>query len=223
MSAVLELAQPRKLLPRWHTHGDQLIVIDGAYTYLRASDVEHLAGIPAWGEGDTVLGDEWPLDVDGIHFYLLEDALRRCEQHGTAGARAYVAWLLEFLASVDAAALENAHKIVPFTEALTVAQAARQLQRDHGIAINRTQLFAALDELDWIGRNSPDHDWVIGPEAHTRDLLTLREVNIPAATREGQRRYLQVHVTRRGLVELATALAPPPDAPAPAPHPTPLF
>lgn len=223
MSAVVELAQPRKLVPRWHTHGDLLLVIDGAYTYLRADDVEQLSGIPPWGEGDTVLGDSWPLDVEGVHFYLLDDALRRCEQHGTRTAREFTAWLLDFLASVDDAVLENAHRVVPFIEALTVAQAARDLTRQHGIRVNRKQLFAALDDLDWIGRNSPEHDWVISPEAHARDLLTLREVNIPAATREGKRRYLQVHVTRRGLAELVKALTPAEPQPAPAHLPTPLF
>lgn len=214
---MVELAQPRKLLPRWHGHGDQLIIVDGAYTYLRAEDVEHLAGIPAWGEGETVLGDEWPLDVAGTHFYLLEDALRRCEAHGTLTARAYVEWVLGFLAVVDDDVLEDAHRVVPFTEALTVTQAARHLSAELGITLGRAQLFAHLDRLDWIGRNTSEDDWVITPSAHVRDLLTLRPVNVPAATRQRRRRYLQVHVTRAGLAELARALA------TPTPPPPPLF
>lgn len=219
MSAVLELAQPRKLRPRWHGHGNLLIVVDGAYTYLRAEDVEHLAGIPTWGEGDTVLGDEWPLDLDGMHFYLLADALRRCEQHGTRGAADFTTWLLDFLAGVDDAVLELAHQPVPFTEALTVTQAARQLSADLGITLGRDQLFAHLDAFDWIGRNSPEHDWVIDPTAHRLDLLTLRTVIVPAPNRDRRRAYPQVHVTPRGLAELARRLTP---TPTPPPTP-PLF
>ncbi|WZH36275.1 MAG: hypothetical protein PIR02_16125 [Microbacterium enclense] len=214
MTVMVELAQPRKLLPRWYGHGDLLVVIDGAYTYLRADDVEHLAGIPAWGEGDTVLGDEWPLDVDGVHFYLLDDALRRCDQHGTLASREFTTWLLDFLSHVDDTVLEQAHQPVPFTEALTVAQAARHLSTELGINLGRDQLFDHLDRLDWIGRNTPEDDWIITPAAHTGDLLTLRPVNIPAPTKERRRRYLQVHVTRHGLdrlrVHLAPATPPPP-------------
>lgn len=205
---MVQLAQPRKLIPRWHGHGDQLIVIDGAYTYLRADDVEHLAGIPAWNDGDTVLGDEWPLDLNGVHFYLLDDALRRCDKRGTLTAREYSTWLLSFLAGVDDEVLEQAHRVVPFTDALTVTQAARQLSADLDITLGRDQLFHELDRLDWISRNTIDDDWIISPAAHTRDLLTLRAVNIPAPTRDRRRRYLQVHITRAGLAELATHLAP---------------
>ncbi|WP_396645396.1 phage antirepressor KilAC domain-containing protein [Microbacterium sp.] len=217
MSAVVELAQPRKLLSRWHGHGDLLIVIDGAYTYLRADDVEHLAGIPRWSTGDTVLGDEWPLDVAGVAFYLLDDAFRRCEQHGTLMAREFTAWLLEFLARVDDTVLEEAHQPVPFTNAHTVTQAARALAESLRITLGRDQLFEQLDRLDWIGRNTPDDDWVITPFAHTRDLLTLRPVNVPASNRERRRRYLQIHVTPRGLDELRRLLAPA------VPPPPPLF
>lgn len=206
MSAVVELAQPRKLLPRWSGHGDLTIVIDGAYTYLRADQVEQLAGIPPWGEGETVLPDEWPLDVAGIPFYSMDDAVRKCEQHGTALALEFVTWLREFLAGVDDEALELAHRVVPFVEAFTVSNAAAILDADPAISMGRARLFAHLEQLGWIERSSPAHDWVITRRPHDRDWLVLRPVRVPAPTRSGWRDYPQVHVTAAGIAELRRTL-----------------
>lgn len=220
---MVELAQPRKLLPRWPGHGDLTIVIDGAYTYLRADQVEQLAGIPAWGDGETVLPDEWPLDVAGTPFYAIDDAVQKCERHGTALAAEFVSWLREFLSTVDDDALEQAHKVVHFTDAYSMTRAARILDADPTITMGRDRLFAYLEQLGWIERSSPAHDWIITRRPHDRDWLTLRAVRVPAGNKTGWRDYLQVHVTPAGIAELRRTLhalnrgAPPTDIPAAQP------
>ena len=80
-----------KLIPRWPGHGDLTIVVDGDRTYLRADDVERLAQVPAWSEGETILGEEWPEELDGVPFYTLEAATAKAMQHaGKEPARMFL-------------------------------------------------------------------------------------------------------------------------------------
>lgn len=204
MTAVVELAQPRKLVPRWLGHGDLTVVITPDRVYLRADQVEALAGIPPWGTGSTLLPDEWPLDVDGIDFYDIDTATTMCEQHDTALAAEFVAWVNGFLTTVDGVVLEQAHRVTPFTESLTVAQAARALDADPAITMGRDRLFELLEQQGWIERNSTHHDWTVTARAHYADWVTLRAVNVPDGHKT--RRYLQVHVTPAGMTELRRIL-----------------
>lgn len=204
---MVELAQPRKLLPRWPGHGDLALIIDATNTvYLRAEHVEALAGVPRWETDSALIAADWPVDVVGVPHYVAAAAIAKCEQHGTALALEFISWLRTFLDQVDDVVLEQAHAVVPFVDAYPVARAAELLDRDPAISIGRDRLFRHLEQLGWIERNTPAHDWVITHHAHQRDLLTYRNVRVPAPTRAGYRLYPQVHVTAAGLDELRSTL-----------------
>lgn len=214
----------RRLLARWPRHGDLDIRVDLAdgRTWIRADQVEQLADIPTWSTGDTLLGDEEVHSIDDAWFYDVDGAIAKCAHHGTALAGEFADWLRAFLANVDEQVLEDAHKVVPFTEAHTVAQAARVLDGDPAITMGRDRLFAHLEQLGWIERSSAAHDWIITREPHDHDWLTLRAVNVPDGL--GLRRYLQIHVTAAGLDEIRRTLyALGRGEPAAAPAPIPLF
>jgi hypothetical protein len=224
--AVATAATPiyRRLYPRWPGHGDLDIRVDLAdgRTWLRADQVEQLAGIPRWATGDTLLGDEEVLAIGDAWFYDLDGAIAKCAHHGTALAADFADWIREFTANIDDQALETAHKTVPFIHALTVAQAARVLDGDPAISMGQNRLFAHLEQLGWIERSTAAHDWIITCTPHERDWLTLRTVTIPDGRET--RRYLQVHVTRAGLDEIRRTLyALGRGDPAEQPTLTPLF
>jgi len=226
VGAVATAATPiyRRLYARWPRHGnlDIRVNITDRSVWLRADQVEQLAGIPPWATGDTLLGDEEVLAIGDAWFYDLDGAVAKCAHHGTALAVAFGDWVREFAADVDDQVLENAHQRVAFIHALTVAQAARVLDGDPAISMGRDRLFAHLEQLGWIERSSPAHDWIITREAHQRDWLTLRTVTIPNGI--DTRPYLQVHVTHAGLDEIRRTLyALRRGDPAEQPTPIPLF
>lgn len=222
VSAVATAPIYRRLFPRWPHHGNLEIRVDvtDGRTWLRADQVEQLACIPPWSTGDTLLGDEYLASIDGADFYDIDSAVAKCSHHGTALAAEFADWIRTFIANVDDVVLEHAHKTVAFTEALTVAQAARALDDDPAISMGRDRLFAHLEQLGWIERASAAHDWIITHTPHQHDWLTLRSVNVPDG--RDSRRYLQIHVTRAGLDELRRTLyalgrGDPADTPAPIP------
>jgi hypothetical protein len=220
VSAVVELARPRRLIPRWPGHGDLHLLVDDPVVYLRSADVERLAGIPPWGRGETLLLDDEALVlIDTVPYYTLAVAVGRAEYEDTVLAGEFVAWLDEQLPLLlDPAELERAHRVPGFAGAHTVTAAAKILARDLGLRLGRDRLFEHLAGLGWITRAGVDEDWDVTSLAHDRDWLTRRPVAIPAPTRDRRRQYLQVHVTERGLAQLRTALAvgrpePPPPEP----------
>ncbi|MBW9095166.1 phage antirepressor KilAC domain-containing protein [Microbacterium jejuense] len=219
MTAVVELAQTRKLIPRWIGHGDLTIVVDGA-VYARADQVEQLAGIRPWSGGETLLGDTWAREIDGQAYYDLDDAIARCEAAGTAQATEFLDWLrttIEQLLTDEV--LDLAHRAPAFIGSYPVALAARILSDDPAITIGQHGLFAHLEHIGWIERAGTD--WAMTNLARRNGWLTVRDVTIPAANRAHRRTYPQLHVTPDGLHHLARTLhALHPDrAPERPPHP----
>ncbi|WP_336627340.1 MULTISPECIES: phage antirepressor KilAC domain-containing protein [unclassified Microbacterium] len=209
--AMVELQQPRTVIPRVDGH-DLHILVDHPYVYLRRDDVERIAVIPPWATGETLLLDDDQVhDINGAEYYPLEWAMTRALEDTQAPARArrFLDWLRDELpAYTTDEVLEQAHRVAPFIEAYTVAAAARILDQDPTITIGRDRLFDHMAELGWIERNlTPDAEWVITRLPHDRDWLTLRAVNVGPTTRHGQRRYLQIHITTKGLAELHRTLA----------------
>ncbi|MBN9209321.1 MAG: hypothetical protein J0H96_11745 [Microbacterium ginsengisoli] len=220
-----EVLQMRQLIHQWLGHGKLTVVVDDDEVYLKAADVERLAGIPPWGRGETLLLDDGALvTMNGADFYPLPAALDRARIEDTDLSREFLAWLEAELPALTASdILDAAHRVVPFTVAVTVDRAARILNDDPMITIGRNGLFEHMAALGWIERNDPTHDWVITPEAHRADYLTLRAVSVGAATKTGRRRYMQVHVSVAGLTELRRTLAGIGRAAPPNPDPTPTL
>lgn len=225
MTTVVELAHHRMLIPRWPGHGDLTIVIRDEHVYLRADQVERLAGIPPWAHGETLLGDTWPLELDGRPYYQLEDAVARCEAEATDAAAAFLAWLDEQLEQLlTDEVLDDAQRIPSVIGSHPVRVAARILDADPAVSIGQISLFAHLAVEGWIDRDPQvapqDQDWRITPLARRHGWLTIRNVLIPAANRERRRTYEQIYVTPAGLAELRRTLhalhqTPPPEAPQP--------
>lgn len=221
MIAVAEVATTRTLIPRWHGHGDLTIVLDGARVYVRADQVEDLAGIPPWSGGETLLGDTWPLERDGRPYYELDDAIARCEAAHTDQAGEFLTWLrvtLDELLTDEV--LDLAHRLPGFIGAHSIRTAARLLSDDPAIHIGQQGLFALLEQLGWIERGGAD--WAMTVIPRRNGWLTVRDVTIPAANRAHRRTYPQLHVTPAGLLELARTLhayTPARETPA-EPHPT---
>lgn len=229
-ATMVELQQPRTLIAR--VHGENLrILVDHPFVYLRRDDVEQLAAVPPWATGEQLLlGDDQVIEISGVEYYPLEWAMSRALEDSTdptRGAR-FLSWIRDELpAYTSDQVLEQAHRIPHFATAHTVAAAARTLSADPTISIGRDGLFEYMATLAWIHRATPTRtgnpagDWTISRTAHDRDWLTLRPITIGPATRHGQRRYLQIHITDAGLTELHRLLAGI-SAPAPPPpaHPT---
>lgn len=222
MSALVELAHPRKLIPRWEKHGDLWIFTQDGTVYVRADQLEQLAGITPWSTGETLIEDHWPTMIDGHPFYELDTAVARCEAEETALAAEFLTWLreqLELLLTDEA--LDQAQRIPSHFGSYSVNRAAKILDRDPAIRIGMHGLFAHMQLQGWITRAEVDSDWTITPLAHRHGWLTLRNVIIPAATKVRRRTYPQVYVTPAGLDELRTTLhallRSPPDEPT---HPT---
>lgn len=218
---MTELAQTRKLIPRWIGHGDLTVVVDGVRVHVRADQVEQLAGIPPWSGGETLLGDTWALEIDGQPYYELDDAIARCEAAHTEQASAFLAWLRETLDDllVDEV-LDIAQRTPGFIGSYPIRVAAKLLSDDPVINVGQQGLFAHLEHIGWIERAGTD--WAMTPIARRNGWLVIREVTIPAANRAHRRSYPQIHVTPAGLAELGRtfyAARPERDVTA-APHPT---
>lgn len=219
MIGVVELARTVKLIPRWPGHGDLTIVTRDGRVYLRADQVEQLAGIPPWASGESLLGETWPLELDGNPYYDVDDAIARCETADTSMAAAFLTWLgdtLDQLLADDV--LDLAQGIPGFIGSYPVRVAARILDDDPAISIGQNTLFAHMHHLGWIER-TPTGDWTLTPTSRRNGWLTIRDITVPAATKAHRRAYPQVYVTPAGLTELATTLhalsRPVPDTPAP--------
>lgn len=206
MIGVTELAQTRKLIPRWIGHGDLTIVVDGVRVYVRADQVEQLAGIPPWSGGETLLGDTWALELDGQPYYELDDAIARCEAAHTDEAAAFLTWLRETLDELlTDEILDLAQRAPAFIGSYPIRIAARILSEDPAVSIGQHGLFAHLERLGWTER-AGSSDWTMTALARRNGWLTIRDVTIPAANRAHRRTYPQLHVTPAGLTELAVTL-----------------
>lgn len=209
MTAVAEVT--RKLIPRWLGHGDLTIVVDGDHVYARADQVEQLAGIPPWSTGETLLGDTWPLELDGYPYYHLDDAIVRVESMHSSQAAEFLTWLRETLpVLLSDQVLDVAQRVPDFIGSHPVALAARLLSDDPAVRIGQQGLFAHMHELGWIVRaysENPDWpEWHIATPARRNGWLAVRNVTIPAANRARRRTYPQIYVTPAGLTELARTL-----------------
>lgn len=216
-------AAPRnvvKIIARWPHRGDLYIAIERDTVYYRADQFEHLAGLPAWSTGDTLIDEQWPLIIDGHEYYRDSVAIARAEAADTDTAAAFLAWLqteIPELLADDTIAL--AAGLRGFLDAHTVTAAARILDRDPAISIGRDTLFAHMQIEGWVVRDE-DNRWAPTALARKQGWLTIRRVAIaPGHT------YPQVYVTPSGLLELRRTLHALHDSSAPPPpssHP-PLF
>ncbi|MGX9348122.1 hypothetical protein [Microbacterium sp. KNMS] len=205
-----------KIIPRWAGHGDLTVVVDGARTFLRADDVERLAQVPAWSEGETVLGDEWPEELDGVPFYTLEAAIAKAMEHaGKEPARLFLAWVATDLPAYLAPdVLAQARRDVSPLMSYTVDSAARALATDPGVRVSRHNLFEHLERLGWVER--VEGEWKPTETARASSLVSSRWEPHPDPARPKHSRYERVLVTPAGLDELratlrteAAALTPP--------------
>lgn len=228
---MLELPVTAKLITTWLRdqrpanitgRGDLTVVVKDGEVYLRADQVEHLAGIPRWTHGETLLGDQWPLEFDGHPFYRLSDATARAEAEETDQASAFLTWLSETLSELLAdESIAQAVAVPGFMGSYPVRRAARILSRDPGIAIGMHGLFEHMRLQGWIERADPHADWRITETGRLIGWLTTRDVLVPAPTKIGRRSYPQVYVTPKGLEQLRRTLhavhlhAPPEPEPAP--------
>ncbi|MGO1267347.1 MAG: hypothetical protein ACTMIY_12000 [Microbacterium gubbeenense] len=205
---MVELAQPVTLVARWPMHGDLRVVVDGTYTYLRATDVEQLAEIPAWGEGETVIGDEWPDELNGEAYYLVDQALAKLRRHlDEEAASGFVAWLDEALPDLIAPeTVAAARKPTSFTRGVTVQQAARQLA-GAGIRLGRTGLFHTMHELGWTRREGDS--WALTSLPLDREWAAVRQIRHPNPGKGRAASYDQIYILPAGLDELVTQLAAP--------------
>lgn len=231
MTAVLELPRTAKLIPTWQRderpatvtgRGDLTIVLKDGGIYLHAAQFEALAGIPPWAQGETLLGDDWPLELDGHPYYRLDDAIARAEAQETAQSAAFLAWLTKTMDELlTEEALEHAHTLPSFMGSYPVRRAAEILSRDPGIDIGMHGLFEHMRLQGWIERDDPHTDWRITTTGRLVDWLTIRDVLVPAPTKVGRRSYPQIYVTPGGLAQLRRTLhainsnAPPEPEPAP--------
>lgn len=219
---MAELARHATLIPHWPGHGDLRIEIRDDVVYLRADQVEHLAGITPWSTGETLIEAHWPATFDGQPYYELDVVTARCEAAGTTLATEFHTWLTgQLLELLTDDTLDRAHRTVGFIESHTVRRAATILDADPAVSIGQTTLFAHMHGLGWIERRTGD--WTITTSARRNGWLTTRDVLIPAATKSRQRPYTQIYVTPDGLAELRRTLhALNEPAPTPSAHP-PLF
>jgi hypothetical protein len=219
VSAVAELARTATLIPRWPFHGDLHIEIRDDRIYLAVVDVEALAGIPPWAHGETLIGEDWT-ELGGQPYYLLHDAVARCEAEETTRAGEFLTWLdvtLRELLADDV--LDQAQHVPGFFGSYPVRRAAELLRNDPAISIGQNTLFAHMAHQGWIER--PTGDWTITTHAHRNGWLTIRDVTIPAATKDRRRSYPQIYITPEGLDELRRTLyALNPAAPVIPPQPS---
>lgn len=203
MTVVAERARVR-FIPRMPHRGDLVVLVDGDQVLLRAADVEHLAGLPPWSGGETLIDEHW-IVIDDHEYYDHDTAIARAQAAGTPAATDFLTWLeptLEQLLTDDV--LTAATPTTSFLAAHSVRTAARLLSDTPGIDIGQQGLFHLMHELGWTTRTGAD--WEITPTAHRAGWLTTRTVPVPAATRTRSRPYPQIHVTADGIDQLRTAL-----------------
>ncbi|WOF23802.1 phage antirepressor KilAC domain-containing protein [Microbacterium betulae] len=197
---------PVKLIARWPRRGDVMIVVDGDRTFLRADDVERLAQVPAWSAGETVLGDEWPEELDGVPFYTLEAAVAKVSEHaGKEPAREFLGWLdvtLPQLLAPDVVA--QARRDVSPLVSFTIDQTAAQLLRNPGLRMNRVQLFAYLERCGWVRRAGDE--WTPTDHARAEGFLTVRQIPHPDPSRGKHASYPRIYVTPAGMDKLRASL-----------------
>lgn len=204
MSAVTELSRVRtKLIHRMPARGDLWVFVDAGAMYLRADQVETLAGIPPWSGGELLIDlDEWAT-VDGHACYPVEVAIARCESAATPSAAAFLDWLRVVLEQVDDDALDQAQVIPGFIGSYPVGVAARRLSEDPEISIGRRGLFAFMHDAGWLTRGGADADWRVTHLARRNGWLTTRDVPVRG---RASRSYPQTYITPAGLAELQRLL-----------------
>jgi len=220
--SMVELQQPRPMIPRVAGR-DLRMLVDHPFVYLRRDDVEELAGIPPWGTGETLLlDDSQVVEINDVEYYPLETALHRAQFESTDARKsdAFLRWVEQELPQyLTPDVLEAAHRVPSFSEAYTVAGAARLLDQDPEISTGRDRLFEHMESLGWIERNDEGVDaWIPTQLPTARDWLTLRTVYV--GPRRKARPYLQIHVTNAGLAELRESLIKQHRAATPPAHPT---
>ncbi|WP_221585584.1 phage antirepressor KilAC domain-containing protein [Microbacterium sp. G2-8] len=209
------LQEPVRIIARWISHGDLSIVVDGDYVYLRADQLEQLADVPAWSSGETIVGDEWPADLDGVPFYTLDAAVAKVNEHaGRETPRQFLAWLnVELPNLLEPRVVEAARGDVSFVGAYPVASAARHLDRHPEISMGRDRLFAYLEHHGWIERI--DDAWAPTTMSRSRGWVTVRRIPHPDPSRRGRALYGQIYITPSGLEQLRDELTPEPIPAAP--------
>lgn len=202
MTLMVELARTRtKLIHRMPGAGDLWVFVDGGAMYLRADQVEAIAGIPPWSTGELLVDvDTWET-IDGHVCYPVEAAIARCEAAATPAASRFLAWLREILTSTDDDALDKAQLVPSFIGSHPVHVAARILSEDPEITIGRDGLFAFMHEAGWLNREGGD--WAVTHTARRNGWLTVRNVPVPG---RGRVPYPQTYITPAGLVELQQRL-----------------
>lgn len=218
MTVMAELARARtKLIHRMPSRGDLWMFVDQGAMFLRADQVEALAGIPPWAGGELLVDvDDWTI-LDGHACYPVEAAIARCESAATPTAAAFLNWLVEVIDQVDDDALDQAQATPGFIGSFPVEVAARMLSEAPEVTVGRNGLFVFMDHAGWVSRGQAD--WEITHAARRNGWLTIRHVPVPGRAR---RPYPQVYVTPAGLAELQQILTngrrrTPPDPPR---HPT---
>ena len=217
---MAELARARvKLIHRTPDRRDLWVFIDDGAMFLRADQVEALAGIPPWSGGELLVDlNEWKT-IDGHACYPVEVAIARCENAATPAAAAFLDWVRPVLEQVDDDALDNAQAVPGFSGSFPVDVTARRLSADPEVEIGRRALFAFMHEIGWLSRVGADDDWTVTHLGRRNGWLTVRPVLVSG---RGRRTYLQPYVTPSGLAELHRLLSAGRrrDPPEPAGHPT---
>lgn len=221
---MADLAQPIKIIARWPMRGDLRIVVDGDYTYLRASDVETLAGIPAWGDGEALIGDDSAVDFLGEAHYLVDVAVAKVRRHADeARAAEFVTWLDEALPDLlDPQTVDDARVRTGFGAGLTVRNAARRLT-DAGVRIGRTGLFTTLQSLGWTRREGDS--WALTSLPLDLGWAATRRIRDPRPGADRHATYEQIYILPAGLDRLVELLHAPDTSrvmPASAAHVLPL-
>ena len=194
------LPQPVRLPLRWPGHGDIETVIDGEFIWVAADDVERLAGLPAWGEGETVLADGWPEVRDGRAYYAAEVATAKARDHGGRLGAEFADWLAEVLPELTRPeTAEELRRPVPLSDAVTVARAARDLE------MKRAALFDLLVSEGWV-EHTRDGFRVL-PAATAARWATIRLVPRPGPGGGKHARYHQPYITPAGMDELRRIVA----------------
>lgn len=216
MTVVAELARARtKLIPRMVGRGDLTVFVERGAMFVRADQLEHLAGIPPWSGGELLVDvDEWAT-IDGHTCYPLEVAIARCEAAGTPTAAAFLEWFDAYRATLDDSVLDQAQGMPGFIGSFPVARAAQLLSADPEIKLGRDHLYAYMHEIGWVQRG--ESDWEVTHLARRNGWLTVRPKLVPG---RGRHPYMQPYVTPDGLTQLQQLLTvgrrhAPPAAPAP--------
>ncbi|WP_105567153.1 phage antirepressor KilAC domain-containing protein [Microbacterium halophytorum] len=205
MNAAAILPAPVKLIARWPQHGNLTIVVDDQFVWLAADDVEQLAELPSWGEGETVLSDDWPETRAGVAFYSVDAALTKARARGSELALAFVAWLDEVLPDLVAPdVVEGARPDVTLAEAIPVERAAHRLTAERGARVRRSELFDLLVDEGWLERIADG--WATLRPARAHGWATIRRVPHPNPKLGKHAAYHQPYITPAGMDELRRLL-----------------